>query len=203
MTQSTVYVVDDDSAVRDSVRWVLESAGYRIETFDSAEAFVAAYQPQPGAPGCLLLDVAMPGMTGLELQQRLSAYSEALPIIFISAHGTVPTAVSAMRRGAVDFLMKPFNNHALLQRVEDALTKSRQYQVTQALASATTARLASLSEREREVLDAVVAGLTNKQIAQKLLITIKTVETHRAKIMKKTGAHSLAELVRLVVSSQP
>ena len=200
MAEEIVYVVDDDGAVRDSLRWVLESAGYRVEAFGSAEAFLAAYRP--GAIGCLVLDVAMPGMTGLELQQQLSADHQDLPVIFISAHGTVPTAVSAMRHGAVDFLMKPFNNHALLERVGQALAVARQHQTAHTQQNAIAARLAGLTAREREVLDAVVEGLTNKQIARKLLISVKTVETHRAKIMLKTGADSLAELVRLVLSGK-
>lgn len=196
MSETTVYVVDDDGAVRDSLRWVLESAGYRVKAFDSAETFLTAYRP--GAAGCLVLDVAMPGMTGLELQQRLTEHSETLPIIFISAHGTVPTAVRAMRRGAVDFLMKPFNNHALLDRVGQAVTTSRELIATQVQRQALAKRLSALSPREREVLDLVVAGQTNKEIARALGISDKTVETHRAQIMRKTRAGSLAELVQLV-----
>lgn len=201
MSEAVVYVVDDDHAVRDSLRWVLESAGYAVRVFGSAEEFLATYRR--GGIGCLVLDVAMPGMSGLELQTRLHAIDAELPVIFISAHGTVPTAVSAMRRGAVDFLMKPFDNHALLQRVEDALAISRAQHAAQAQHATFAARLDGLSEREREVLDEVVAGLTNKAIASKLSISIKTVETHRANIMDKTGCRSLAELVQLVVKAGP
>jgi RNA polymerase sigma factor (sigma-70 family) len=196
MSKATVYVVDDDNAVRDSLRWVLESAGYRVEPYDSAEKFLATYRP--GTTGCLVLDVAMPGMSGLELQQRLTEHNEVLPIIFISAHGTVPTAVSAMRRGAVDFLMKPFNNHALLDRVGQAVTTSRKLLAIQVQRQALAKRLSALSPREREVLELVVAGQTNKEIARALGISDKTVETHRAQIMRKTSASSLAELVQLV-----
>jgi FixJ family two-component response regulator len=200
MSEPIVFVVDDDSAVRDSLSWVLEAAGYPVAAFDSAEAFLDGYQP--GQTGVLVLDVAMPGISGLELQQRLDVFGESMPTIFISAHGTIPAAVSAMRRGAVDFLMKPFNNRALLERVEQALAASRQQRAERAEKAAIAARLVGLTEREREVLDAVVAGFTNKQIARSLLISVKTVETHRANIMLKTGAGSLAELVRLVVGSK-
>jgi RNA polymerase sigma factor (sigma-70 family) len=195
MGDSTIYIVDDDSAVRDSLRWVLESAGYRVKAFDSAETFLSGYRP--GSAGCLVLDVAMPGMTGLELQQQLSEQTHVLPIIFISAHGTVPTAVSAMRRGAVDFLMKPFNNHALLDRVGQAVATSRKLLAEQTQRRALVERLSALSPRERDVLELVVAGMTNKEVGRALGISDKTVETHRAQIMRKTRATSLAELVRL------
>lgn len=197
MNESTVFVVDDDRAVRESLQWVLQSAGYRVESYDSAEAFLAVYRP--GKVACLVLDVAMPGMTGLELQRQLAAIENDFPIIFISAHGSVPAAVSAMRAGAVDFLMKPFNNHALLERIAQALDQSRQRLMARAQQTAVNSRLAALTAREREVLAEVVAGLANKQIAAKLDISIKTVETHRANIMSKTGADSVAELVRLAL----
>lgn len=196
MDKLPVFVVDDDNAVRDSLRWSLESSGYPVETFENAETFLEFYR---GQPGVLVLDVAMPGMNGLELQNKLASFATGiLSIIFVSAHGTVPTAVSAMRNGAVDFLMKPFDNVALLERVVQAMGKIRKIQEEQVEQAQNVERLETLTDREREVLSAVADGLTNKQTARKLLISIKTVETHRAHIMAKTGATSLAELIRLV-----
>jgi RNA polymerase sigma factor (sigma-70 family) len=192
--------VDDDTAVRDSLSWVIESNGWKVESHPSAQEFLNNYTPDQ--LGCLILDVRMPGMSGPELQKLLNERQCSLPIIFISAHGTVPTAVQAMQAGAVDFLMKPFDNNMLLERVEKCVLRAHQNASKNTQASTTRERLKKLTAREREVLDLVVAGQSNKQIAAKLKISIKTVEAHRAKIMNKMQVKSLAELVSLVVTYQ-
>ena len=194
----TVFVVDDDAAVRDSLRWVIESNGWNVEAYPSAEAFLEAYDP--ARPGCLILDVRMPGLSGPELQKKLNERQYTLPIIFITAHGTVPTAVRAMQAGAVDFIMKPFNNTTLLERIDKCMEQARVAADSRKQQDSTHQRLTRLTTREREVLDLVVAGKSNKLIAADLKISIKTVEAHRAKIMQKMQAKSLAELVRLVLT---
>jgi len=198
--KAKIFVVDDDAAVRDSLRWVIESNGWKVEAYPSAEIFLESYKPDQ--LGCLILDVRMPDMSGPELQKLLNERQCSLPIIFISAHGTVPTAVRAMQAGAVDFLMKPFDNNMLLERVEKCVLDAHQNAIKNTQASATRDRLKKLTAREREVLQLVVAGQSNKQIAANLKISIKTVEAHRAKIMNKMHVESLAELVSLVVIHQ-
>lgn len=198
--KAKIFLVDDDAAVRDSLRWVIESNGWKVEAHPSAEAFLGSYTPDQ--LGCLILDVRMPGMSGLELQKFLNERQCPLPIIFISAHGTVPTAVHAMQAGAVDFLMKPFDNNMLLECVERCVLRAHQNANKNTQASTTRELLKKLTAREREVLDLVVAGQSNKQIAAKLKISIKTVEAHRAKIMNKMQVKSLAELVSLIVTHQ-
>jgi FixJ family two-component response regulator len=190
-------VVDDDAAVRDGLKWLIEGEGLVVQTHASAEDFLGALAPEQ--PGCALVDLRMPGMSGLELQQALAGRGVVLPLVFISAHGDVPLAVTAMRRGAVDFIEKPFNDAALLEAVRRALGTDAQRRGSGEERAAMRARLASLSPREREVLEAVVAGRANKRIADSLGISIKTVEVHRARVMDKMGAGSIAELVRLVV----
>lgn len=192
-----VHVVDDDPAVRDSLRWLIEGEGLLVQAHASAEDFLGALVPEQ--PGCALVDLRMPGMSGLELQQALARRGVGLPLVFISAHGEVPLAVTAMRRGAVDFVEKPFDNGALLDTVRRALGADVLRRVGDEERAAMRARLATLSPREREVLEAVVAGRANKRIAAALGISIKTVEVHRARVMDKMGASSIAELVRLVV----
>jgi FixJ family two-component response regulator len=196
---SVIYVVDDDTAVLDSLRWVLESAGHSVETFSSAARFLAACDPNRA--GCLVLDVRMPGMNGIELQHVLAERQIAMPIIFITAHGTVPTAVRAIQHGAVDFLMKPYNNTTLLERIDLCLAMQRSRRESAKSQAALAARLAVLTPRERDVLDGVIVGRSNKAIASSLGISEKTVETHRARVMQKMHAGSLAELVRLVVTN--
>jgi FixJ family two-component response regulator len=198
--KAKIYVVDDDTAVRDSLSWVIESNGWKVESHPSAQEFLNNYTPDQ--LGCLILDVRMPGMSGPELQKLLNERQCSLPIIFISAHGTVPTAVQAMQAGAVDFLMKPFDNNMLLERVEKCVLRAHQNASKNTQASTTREHLKKLTAREREVLDLVVTGQSNKQIAAKLKISIKTVEAHRAKIMNKMQVKSLAELVSLVVTHQ-
>jgi two-component system response regulator TtrR len=198
--KAKIFVVDDDSAIRDSLRWVIESNGWKVEAHPSAEAFLNSYIPNQ--LGCLILDVRMPGMSGPELQKLLNEQRCSLPIIFISAHGTVPTAVHAMQAGAVDFLMKPFDNNMLLERVEKCVARAYQNAHRNTQASITRERLATLTAREREVMNLVVTGHSNKKIAAELQISIKTVEAHRAKIMSKLQVKSLAELVSLTLTLQ-
>jgi FixJ family two-component response regulator len=191
-----IYVVDDDDALRDSLRWLLESAGYRVADFSSTEPFLDAFEP--GAAACLLLDVRMPGMSGIELQEQLLRRDQRIPIIFITGHGDVPMAVGAIKRGAFDFIEKPFRDDELLARIRSAIAvECRGTAQQQAAAS----RLATLSRRERDVMEGAVAGKPNKIIADELGISIKTVEAHRARMMGKLGVSSIAELVRLVLGA--
>lgn len=200
MNQATVFIVDDEEAVRDSLQWLLESSGLKVALFDSAEAFLQGYDP--AQPGCLVVDVRMPGMSGLELQEKLTELHYSIPVIFITGHGDVPMAVQAVKHGAADFLEKPFNDKELLQIVQRCLEQDQQQRARQQQVDSTQSRLASLTPREREVMQLVVAGKLNKQIADQLNISIKTVEAHRAKVMEKVGAHSLAELVQIVVANR-
>jgi RNA polymerase sigma factor (sigma-70 family) len=200
MNQATVFIVDDEEAVRDSLQWLLESSGLKVALFDSAEAFLQGYDP--AQPGCLVVDVRMPGMSGLELQEKLTELHYSIPVIFITGHGDVPMAVQAVKHGAADFLEKPFNDKELLQIVQRCLEQDQQQRARQQQVDSTQSRLASLTPREREVMQLVVAGKLNKQIADQLNISIKTVEAHRAKVMEKAGAHSLAELVQIVLASR-
>ena len=197
---ATIFVVDDDAAVRDSLRWVIESHGWKVESHPSAEAFLDSYTPN--RLGCLILDVRMPGMSGPELQKLLKERRCSLPIIFITAHATVPTAVRAMQSGAVDFIMKPFNNDTLLDRIDKCVEQSCQSVDSAMLHENVRERLARLTAREREVLELVVSGKSNKAMAANLQLSIKTIEAHRAKVMQKLQVHSLAELVSLVFSNQ-
>ena len=195
---SLVCIVDDDEAMRDSLRWLLESAGYRTATYPSAERFLGCRRPAGAA--CLVLDVRMPGTSGLELQQELNRRGRPLPIIFITGHGDVPMAVSAVKSGAFHFLEKPFQDAHLLEAIEQAangVTPGGQSERFRA-----AAKLATLTQREREVLDLVVNGRKNKQIAEALGISVKTVEAHRAHAMEKMGATSVAELVQASLSSK-
>ena len=191
----TVYVVDDEPAVLKSLARLLRSAGYRPETFGSARDFIA--QHQSDAPGCVVLDVTMPGFTGLELQQWLARARNPLPIIFISGHGDVPTTVRAMKAGAIDFLTKPVDDQALLTAIENALRRDQAVRAARAGLASIRERLARLTPREREVLEHVVSGQLNKQIAADLRTVEKTIKVHRGRVMRKMEVKSLAELVRL------
>jgi two-component system response regulator FixJ len=192
--EPTVYVVDDDAAVRDSLAVLLRSAGFRSETFASAEDFLARFRPD--RPGCLVLDVRLDGMDGLELQRRLNAGEIGIPIIFISGHGTVHTAVRTMQAGAMTFLEKPFAQNALLEHVRSALAHDAEVRAAEARRRDARARLATLTQRERAILEQVLAGRINKEIAGELGLATRTVEVHRARLMQKMGAESAAELVR-------
>jgi FixJ family two-component response regulator len=203
-TAQTVYVVDDDEAVRDSLRWLLEASGFTVVALPSAEQLLSlARMPrQLDDAGCLVLDVRMPGMSGLEVQDELTRLGITVPIIFITGHGDVPMAVTCVKKGAVDFLEKPFNDEQLRTLVRDSIER-RAADRANALADRDTAkRLARLTAREQQVLELIVAGRLNKQIADDLAISIKTVEAHRANLMQKLGARTMADLMRIALSAK-
>ncbi|MDD2609775.1 MAG: response regulator transcription factor [Giesbergeria sp.] len=195
--KGTVYVVDDDEAVRDSLQWLLEGKDYRVRCFDSAESFLARYDAREIA--CLIVDVRMGGMTGLELQDRLLERKSPLPIVFITGHGDVPMAVNTMKKGALDFIQKPFNEDELVALVERMLDHAREAFTDQQQAATREALMSKLTSRESQVLERIVAGRLNKQIADDLGISIKTVEAHRANIMEKLGANTVADLLKTVL----
>ncbi|MDY3114637.1 MAG: response regulator [Sutterella sp.] len=199
-TLGTVYVVDDDEAVRDSLKWLLEANDYRVELYDSGESFIAKYDPK--AIAVLVLDVRMPGMSGLEVQEHLIARNADLPIIFITGHGDVSMAVNALKRGAVDFIEKPFEQAALKQLVERMLQEARERHMQNEHQSLNEALLSKLTPREQQVLERIINGRLNKQIADDLGISIKTVEAHRASIMDKTNSSTVADLMRVVIGSK-
>jgi FixJ family two-component response regulator len=193
-----VYVVDDDEAVRDSLKWLLDASQYKVACFERAEDFLDAFDPE--ATACLILDVRMPGMSGLELQEELIKRGSHLPILFISGHGDVPMAVSTMKRGAADFIEKPFNEGELRVAVERMLAQARVQSGVEREQRERHALLGKLTAREQQVLDCIVAGRLNKQIADDLGISIKTVEAHRANIMDKLNAATVADLLRLALA---
>ena len=194
--EPTVFVIDDDKAIRHFLRGLIASVNLRVEAFTSAQEFLAAYRSS--SPGCLLLDIRMPGMSGLELQQELSVRGIDLPVIVLTGHGNVQVAVHAMKAGAVDFIEKPFNNELLLDRVQKAVAKSVDTYEDRIKRDEILNRRKLLTPRERQVLDLVVAGESNKGIARHLHISEKTVEIHRANVMGKMRAKSLADLVKIV-----
>jgi two-component system response regulator FixJ len=197
MPDKTVFVVDDDAAVRQGLRFMLRVAEYDVETFPSARSFLENYDPRRG--GCLLLDVQMPQMTGLDLQQQLNVRGWRIPVIFITGHGTVPLAIAAMKAGAFDFIEKPLREDSLLESIERALRwNDRAYE--ERLERATLqVRMALLTPREREVFELVAAGEPNKVIARHLGISFRTVELHRAHIVEKLQARSLSDLIRMAI----
>jgi len=194
---ATVYIVDDDDAFRDSLRWLLEPTGYTVAAYADAASFLAEYDARQ--PGCLVLDIRMPGMSGLELQDELRRRGSTLPVIFVTGHGDVPMAVNAVKKGAVEFIEKPFNDRAFLGIVENALKIDASQRRDRARKMSAAARIGALTEREREIMRHVVAGKMNKTIADELGISIKTVEAHRAKVMQKMGVDSIAQLVQLAL----
>ena len=196
-TEQRVYIVDDDEAMRDSLAWLVESQGFAVTAFASGEAFLAACHDD--MVGCLVLDVRMPGMSGLELYERLNARHSTLPVIFITGHGDVPMAVSALKKGAVDFIEKPFGDKDMLRLIEQCLEIDREGREQRRRDAAVARRLESLTQREHEVMNLIVTGKLNKQIADVLNISIKTVEVHRARIMEKMHVRSVAELVQAVM----
>ena len=195
-----VCVVDDDEALRDSLRWLLETTGYRIAAYASAERFLDAYKP--GSAACLVLDVRMPGMTGLQLQQELLRRGEMVPVIFITGHGDVPMAVNAVKSGAFNFLEKPFKDEQLLALIDEAAALGLPPPQERVPGRCAAARLSTLTQREREVMDLVIQGLKNRQIADQLGISVKTVEAHRARAMEKMDVGSVAELVQATLSAK-
>ena len=195
--KGTVYVVDDDEAVRDSLQWLLEGKGYRVRCFDSAESFLSRYDAREVA--CLIVDIRMGGMTGLELQSRLIEIRSPLPIVFITGHGDVPMAVDTMKKGAMDFIQKPFNEAELVPLVEKMLETAKESFAGSQLAASRETLLSKLTLRESQVLERIVAGRLNKQIADDLGISIKTVEAHRANIMEKLSANTVADLLKIAL----
>lgn len=193
---NSIFVVDDDASVRKSIARLLSSAGYQVQTYASAEEFIAS-ACNDSDPGCLILDIRMPGSTGLDLQERLLGVNSKLAVVFITGHGDISMSVRAIKKGAVDFLPKPFDEAALLAAVSQALSKSAHDHAVQGEIDSINDRLAELTPREREVLGLVVTGMLNKKIADAIGTTEKTVKVHRGRVMEKMRVHSLAELVQI------
>jgi len=193
----TVFIVDDDEAVRNSLRLLLKSVGLAAVALPTAQEFLSKYDPQQ--PGCLILDVRMPGMSGLELQEQLNVRGAMIPVIFITGHGDIHMAVEAMQQGAFDFLQKPFRDQDLIDRIQRALTKDQANRSELKEKSGVRERLQTLTPREREVLNLVTSGKPNKIMAADLGVSQRTVEIHRARVMEKMHASSLAQLVRMVM----
>ena len=194
-----IHVVDDDDAMRDSLVWLLDDGRYEVRTYPSGEDFLERFAP--GTPACIILDIRMPGISGVEVHEHLARLGTVTPVIFVTGHGDVPMAVDAIKRGAFDFIEKPFNEQKLTSIIERAIDEDAKNAGISAKQGEIAARLAKLSPREREVLDLVVAGKMNKTIADVMNISIKTVEAHRSKVMEKMGARSLAELVQAVIKA--
>ena len=193
--KSTVYVVDDDQAIRHAMELLMRSVGLDYEIFHSGDDFLASHTNERA--GCLVLDIRMPGLGGLELQEKLNELGSTLPVIFITGHGDVPMAVEAMQKGAVDFIQKPFRDQDLLDRIGEALKTDEERRMARAEQAEVMSRVEKLTNREREVLDLVVTGKPNKVIAYELGVSQRTVEIHRARVMEKMQAKSLADLVRM------
>jgi two-component system, LuxR family, response regulator FixJ len=193
----TVFIIDDDPLIRSMIELLIKSSGRAPASFPAASDFLSAYAPQTS--GCLVCDICMPGMTGLELQNELNHIGSTLPVIFISARSDIPTAVTAMRHGAFDFLVKPFRNEELLERVEAALGRNLQLRRERHELDQIRARRDSLTPREHDILQRMVKGLSNKVMSYELSLSVRTVELHRARVMEKMGARSIAELVRMIL----
>jgi len=195
----TVFVVDDDTSVRTALKRLIQSVGFQVETFDSAQAFLE--HGSHDGPACLILDVRMPGMSGIELQQKLTRVGLGMPIVFITGHGNIPMSVKAMKAGAVDFIEKPFEDQKLIDAINLAIKKNKKFRTEQAEIKDLQRRVDSLTPREQEVFILVVSGMLNKQIAFDLGMSEKTVKVHRARVMDKMKAKSLADLVRMAEKS--
>ena len=197
-----VYIVDDDEAVRDSLRWLLEGNGFSVKVFSNAEELLDFSEKQSyGMAGCLILDVRMPGITGVELHDVLLKAGIDIPVIFITGHGSVPLAVKSMKKGAIDFLEKPFSDEEICRLVDSSLQKARDVIDKREVNLKAQELLAKLTPRENQVLERITAGRLNKQIADDLSISIKTVEAHRANIMTKVEARTVAELIKIALTA--
>jgi FixJ family two-component response regulator len=194
-SNAIIAIVDDDPSVREGLESLLRSAGWRVETFASAQEFLA--RPGAEAPCCLILDLQLPGLSGLDLQKRMAEVELEIPIVFLTGHGDIPASVQAMKAGAVEFLTKPFDEEELLQAIREALERDGRDRQRRAEISELRTRYESLTAREQEVMQQVVSGLLNKQVAGELKITEFTVKVHRGQVMRKMGADSLADLVRM------
>jgi FixJ family two-component response regulator len=197
MEQSLVYIVDDDPDMRDSLRWLMKTVGIRAQTFASASEFLRDFTPN--GPGCVILDVRMPGTSGLDLFEQLAARGEGMPVIFITAHADVPMAVRAMKSGAVEFVEKPFNRQTLLDKVQRAIKGDSERRTRMAARANLSGRFQRLTDKEREVLELIKEGRPNKEIASQLRITPRAVELRRSSLMRKLGVRSLIELLRLTI----
>ena len=195
--QQTVYVVDDDAAMRKSLRWLVESVGLKVETYGSATEFLDAVTPD--MIGCLILDVRMPGMSGLDLQEQLGEGGISLPAIIITGHADVPMAVRALKAGAYDFIEKPFNDQVLLERVQKALEAGEEDRFVEDRQKKIDAKIDTLTPRERQVMEMVVNGMANKQVAAELGLSEKTIEVHRKHVMDKMQAGNVADLIRMAM----
>ena len=200
MTISTIFIVDDDAAVRDSLSALLEADGFATETFESAKAFLAGYKPKDAC--CVIADIRMPDMDGLELQEELIRRAWGLPVIIIIGHGDVPLAVRAMKAGAVDFIEKPFDDDILRASIARGIAKSKRMRGESALTQEVETRIAELTAREREVMEHLVAGRPNKVIAHRMDISPRTVEVHRGRVVDKMQARSLSDLVRMALAAK-
>lgn len=198
--EATVFVVDDDPAIRKSLRWLIESVGLKVQTHELASEFLESYSPDH--PGCLVLDVRIPGMSGLELQEKLRERGYDIPVIIVSGYGDVPMAVRAMKAGAVDFLEKPVSDQVLLDYIQKGIARDIQNKANREQNKELVERKATLTRRENEVMKYVVSGFSSREIAEKLNVSFKTVEAHRAKIMKKMQAKSVPKLIQMELQIQ-
>jgi two-component system response regulator DctR len=196
VSQATVHVVDDDGAIRDALAWLLGTRGLATRTWPSAEAFLTGHDP--AQPGCLVLDIRMEGMSGIELFDALQAAGSPLPVVFLTGHGDVPLAVSALKKGAFDFVEKPFNDNQLVDLVIEALRHDEARRTERAAEAGIAARLGQLTDRERQVMALVLRGLPNKAIADELGLAVRTVEVHRARLFEKMGVRSAVELAQVL-----
>ena len=199
-SEPTVFIVDDDAAIRQAMEFLMRSVDMRCEVYRSADEFLTAWDETRA--GCIVLDIRMPGMGGLELQERLRERDSSLPIIFFTGHADVPMAVDAMQKGAFDFIQKPIRDQDLLERIAAAMKEDRAKRAEYERKNEISERVATLTARERDVMDLVVTGKANKVVAYELGVSQRTVEIHRARVMEKMGAHSLADLVRMILESQ-
>lgn len=196
---SVVFIIDDDAAIRDSLSWLVESVGLRVKTFANGDEFLEAYDPS--LVGCIVLDVRMPGMSGLDLQEELNRQASDLPVLIITGYGEVQGAVRALKAGAADYLQKPVSDQTLLDRIQDCLRANIRERKKRADQADVVSRMASLTRRQRQVMDLVVDGRSNKEIGRRLDISVKTVESHRGHVMRKMGVSTIADLARLTLST--